>query len=294
MKARRTLLLVLCAALLLAGIGLKVYTDRYVPVDGVSIPRTASQADLRGNELTPAEYDALCEKLPGCQITWDVPFQGSTYPPDTRELTVASLSGEDMAALSYFPALTLLDASACQDYALITAFADARPECTVLYRVTLGGQVYDKDVQKLSLTDPDAGELARLLPYLPQVTEVRLSGSLPQIEELEQLRGDFPHIAFRWEFTYGSRVLVNGDDRANLSGIPLTFRQADALLRLLPDTKTVDMRSCGLTDEEMLALADAYPQKFLHWNMTIGEVTVSTAAEEIDLSNQQIDREKDK
>ena len=42
--------------------------------------------DLRGNEITPADFDALKAALPNCEILWSVPLNGARYDSDSAAL----------------------------------------------------------------------------------------------------------------------------------------------------------------------------------------------------------------
>ena len=39
-------------------------------------PKDAASLDLRGRSPSVEQFDTLNRKLPGCEIVWDVPFQG--------------------------------------------------------------------------------------------------------------------------------------------------------------------------------------------------------------------------
>lgn len=74
----------------------------------------------------------------------------------------------------------------------------------------------------------------------------------------------------------------------DLSGIPI---ENTALLeRLLPEISTpkkILLYDCGLTDPQIMALADRWPGFRFTWNMQLGGVSFSTDSEEIDLSGVQ-------
>lgn len=289
MRKKWIWLVLLLVLALLAGICLKYYTDRYAWAAGASIPLDAKQADLRGRKMTRGQFDALQEKLPDCDILWDVPIFGSTAPSNTQALQTVSLTEADAAALEYFPELALLDASGCTDYDLLLPFAEAHPECTVIWQVELDGKTYDNDAASLLLKNPDAAELTQALSCLPQMERVKLTGDLPEIEALEDLRETFPKVSFLWEFSYEGRTLTNGSPRADVSDIPLTYKEAEELLRWLPDTQAINMRGCGLTDKEMRKLCDSHPENDLYWDMTFLDTTIFTGAAEIDISNRQME-----
>ena len=287
-RPRRFLPILCCAGLVLAA-AVALLLSRYLWAGGRFLPRDAEQLDLRGSTLSLEEYSRIRKKLPECDILWDVPFQGSRYPSDTRTLAVTQLMPEDVALLDLFPDLTLLDARTCNDYAALLDFQSRRPDCQVRYQVTLCGKTYPQDAVTLELQDPSVEELTEKLPYLPQVTQVLLTGTLPDSARLTALREAFPDIDIQWQVSFGGRVFHSADEAVDLSGSSLTLAEAEALPDLLPSLKTVTLRDCGLTDEEMMTLADRHPGCFFLWDMTIGTVKIPTDAEEIDITGQHMD-----
>ena len=234
--------------------------------------------------MTPSEFDELQAKLPDCEILWSVPFQGKNISSNITSLQVDTLSDEDLKLLDYFPDLTTLDAPNCTDYAQLYAYHTAHPDCCVHYRVELGGNLYDQNITVIRIENPDILELQEKLRYLPDMMWLRLSGALPDVAQLEQLRADFPHIDIQWKLTFQDQFFSSTEPFLDLTGQTLDYSSALELLRWFPDAKRVDMRGCGLTDQEMMTLADTYPNQFLLWNMTIGEYLLPTDSVELDIS----------
>ena len=102
------LILVLLAAALLGA--MIWFLNTHFFVGGKAYANNAQYLDLRNQIMTTARYDAIREKLPDCDIRWNIPFQNSVYPDDTASLSVRSLSDEDLRVLSYFENLKEVDA----------------------------------------------------------------------------------------------------------------------------------------------------------------------------------------
>ena len=288
-KKAKWILPVIACAVLLAGLAAKLCLDRFVWAAGSLIPRSSAQLDLRGRELSAAEYDRLRGALPDCEILWDVPFQGTRYPSDTQSLQIDRLTEQDVLTLDYFPELTVLDASGCDDYEALLTLAARRPACQVAYQVTLGGQAYANDTTALHIKDPSVQELEQLLPFLPNVAEIEFTGRMPDREALERLQNAFPAIRFRWEVPLGDMVLDSSVTELDLSGRELSSAELQELLRWLPELTYADIRGCQLTDGEMMALAQQYPDCFFLWELTIGDKKFPTDAAELDISGQKLD-----
>lgn len=284
MKRKR--LLLLCVLALLIGLGIKLYTDHYILIAGKSISRTSEAVDLRDAELSVSDYQKLQAALPDCDIRWNIPFQGALYDCASRELEVTSLSMEEVSVLELFPELVRLDAMQCTDYDALMEFQSRRPECVVAYQVAFGEESYAYDAQEASVTDPDIQELKNKLAYLPQLQKLHLTGQLPEYAQIEELVLAYPQLEIRWDIPLEARILSSKLQHLDVSGIPMTYEDIVNLLGWLPNTKDVNMTDCGLTDSEMMRLADTYPDIFFQWNMTFGDLLLPTDAEEIDISGQ--------
>ena len=285
MKTKK-LLGLLCALILLAGLSLKLYTDRYVLSSGLSLPRDASYVDLRQKDLTMEQYLKLQASLPDCLIHWYIPFQGQKQDSRIQSIQITSLTMEDADILALFPELTLVDASECTDYETLLAFSRARPDCQVSYQIPLGKNACDSLTVEADITDPDIELLQNGLGYLPNLKKLHLRGDLPAGDALQALAAQFPQIEIRWSVELEGRQLSSKLTQLDISDIPMTDAQVRQLLQWLPNTRQADLRGCGLSDREMMALADENPDIFFLWEMTFGNVLLPTDAEELDISNQ--------
>lgn len=272
---------VLCCTAAAAAV---LYLGTHVRAAGRFFPKSAQTLDLTGENLSTEEYDAIRAALPDCEIDWLVPFQGSTYAPDTETITVSSLTMEDIAVLDYFPNLQTLDAALCTDYDALFAFEAHRPDCRTEYTVAIGSAQVPGHATNLTVNDADADELVNQLPLLHDLAQIKLTGALPEKQALDQLMEQFPQIDFRWTVPVGSTSMRNTVKRLDIHGVPLTAQSAAATLDSFLSLDWVDMRGCGLTDTEMIALCDAYPDTQFVWDMQLGEHIFSTDAEEIDLT----------
>ncbi len=283
---KKKALLLLCVLALAAVLGGKFYNDRYVFVAGKSVSRTATAVDLRDTRLSVSAYQKLRAKLPALQIHWYIPFQGNLYDSDTQEIEITTLADEDLAILDLFPELKRLEAVNCSNYPALLQFQIQHPACEVLYQVPLNATAYDSTVCDLTITDPDIAELTEMLQYLTKLKKLTLNGKLPELSQLEELARKYPKIDIRWDISIRERTFSSRLTHLNISGIPMTYDKVVALLDHLPNTKKAEMVGCGLSDAEMMKLADNYPHILIIWEMTFGELLLRTDSEEIDISGQ--------
>ena len=179
------------------------YRSNHVFVENKVYEKELTSLDLRGTGVSLEHYKEARRQLPDCEIRYDLPFQGAFYPDDTKELTVTSLAEEEIHLLDYLPALTDIHAEGCTDYDRLIALQARRPDCSVHYTVTIGGEVYEEDASMLSFRDkqPDIPELMEKLPLLPQMQTIFFEEPEASAEELLALQQAYPEIMIGWNKT---------------------------------------------------------------------------------------------
>lgn len=318
MKRKTRILLILLVLLLAAGgLGLLWYNGTYVTIGGTQYRRDLTALDLSGQQISQPEklaelkqlqtlnlcntglngeyYDLLRQALPDCDIAWTPLFQGKAYPEDTAHLEISTLTIADVEALRWFPKLQTIDATACRDYDNLLVLMQKLPECEILYNVTVGGESCDQDTTFIQIQDADIAQLHAALPYLPRVNEILLTGALPEMADIQALAAAYPNAAIRWQGTWRGTPLDSEATRLDIRGIPLeSAADAAALLAYLPRLETLDIRGCGLSAEEAEILTARFPAVtcYFRQELTIGEITVPTDAEEIDISGTPITAEE--
>ena len=266
----KKILIILLAVLLIGAAACFLYfgTDLFAP-DESTVSPVVTQMDLRGQTLpnleelaqqtqltwldlrdtglTVEQYQMLAQKLPNCEILWSVPFQGQYYPNDTTTLQVTQLTEEDAALLAYFPGLSQLDATGCYDYALLKQLQEQYPQWDIRYQVSVAGQTLEHTATALTVQDPDLSELEAVLPYLPQLETLTLTGTLPANEEIHKLQVAYSDVCFVWSFP--------------LCGVEVST---------LDNLERVEMCDCGISNEEMDALGKRNPETRFIWTVSVG------------------------
>lgn len=249
----------------------------YPEVDTILLMENLHRLDLRGTDLTPEDYQKLRSAMPQCNILWDISFQNAYYDPNTSHFTVTRLTDEDIARLGRFENLRVVDASGCTDYPQILALQEQYPDCQVKYYVEVDGQRRSKNTTTLTIEDPDLEQLNQVLPYLPNMKTLTLTGKLPAAQELLQLRQAFPHVDIHWEYPLFGKVLTDETTRLDLSGIVMDSPQAvEAALPYLPELTWVDMSDCGISNEDMDALNKRHENVRFVWTVYAGRCRLRT------------------
>lgn len=279
-------LIALTIVLCLLSAAAAVYVSGHVWAAGQFISRDVMELDLTKYKVSVKDYEKLSQELPGCDISWEVPFRGKYYSQDTKEIAVKDLTMSDVKVLKYLPELTHLDAGNSRNYEALTAFLEDHPYCRVDCYVTLKGKELPSDTASVSVDSPDLEELKAMLPLMSRLEKMEFTGTLPDSADLQQLAASYDQVKFQWPVKLDGQTLPSTQTSLDLSGRFLTEKEARELLLSFPYLESAEMHDCGLTAGEMMGLVQDFPNCAIGWDITIGNVTLSTDAEEIDISGQ--------
>ena len=258
----------------------KSQEENQVMAAGKTYAADSEFLDLRGENLSPAEFEALSGRLPQCRILWDVPFQGSRIPSNTEKLKVSSLSEEDAAMLGYFPDLKEMDAVACRDYAVIMELLEKRPRCYIQYGVEIGSRFLDRNTEQITLQsgESSAEELMERIPYLKKLRKIRLEEPVIPAEKLRELMKTYPQIAFSWSKTIFGERLESNTEFLDLSGQKFpSLAEVKNQLAYLPQLKQADMLDCGFSNPEMRKFRDEVRSEYkVVFNVQVGSMNLRT------------------
>ena len=279
-----------------AGLGFAWYQNNHIFVEDAVYPIDAQELDLRGQDISFAHYDAVHSQLPSCVIYWDVPFQGGKYSNDTQVLSVSDLTEKDIQIIvNYFPRLKTLDASGCGNYAILEEFQRQKPDCEVIYEVTLGGKSFAPDVTELTLEngDYDYDTLLENLPHLPNVQSVHLKMPELTLEQIDALKAAFGNIRFSCTVEIGGVEYETDTTSLDLSGLSSgDVAAVSDKLGMLPQLQSVELMKAdgttNLTKQDVKALKEAAPGASFHYTFDFYGTTVSTTDEEVHIKNKNI------
>ena len=236
--------------------------------------------DLRQTDITLRDYEFLYHSLPGCEILWEIPFQGNFYPMDTNSLSLETLSSQDWEHLSWFAQLEHIDATACQDFGTIRALLEKFPHCTIDYAIPLQMQTCTASTSSLTLNNSAGLPLEDILPCLQSLRKLTLTGMLPTGEELQQLMHDFPQVDIVWDYTLHGQTFSSTTREINLSNTPMEDTLlVEKALPYFPQLEKVILIDCGLSDETMAQLNERYPDVLFVWTVEFGGGSVRTDIE---------------
>lgn len=272
------------------------YRNNNIFVDDAVYPIDSTSLDLRGQDISFDHYNTVRTELPDCQILWDVPFQGAKYPSNSESLTVTSLTQADVELiLEYFSGLKTLDASGCQDYAILESFKAVLPDCEVIYQVSLGADSFPLDTTELVLEngDYDFAVMKENLKYLPNVTSITLKTPELTLEQVDELKAAYEAIAVSCTVDILGQEYDTRTTELDLSA--LTSADVAAVserLAMLPGLTNVkltdDSGASQLTLDDVKVLQTAAPEVVFDYTFNFYGFTISTADEEVHIKNQKI------
>lgn len=276
---KKILCCILAVIILSAAAVLGIRISRHVIVDFQLYPRDASVLDLRDREISVSHYEALAKKLPDTRIRWNIPFQGSFLADDTHVLTVTSLTLEDARLLAEcLPDLRTVDGRQCQDYEGLLFLKQQRPDIQVKYWVSIGGTSYADSAMQISLNGITQEELA-LLPYLPRLNTVTLTGGDPEL--LRQLQ------SYCREAEVAVRLLIQGElvpDSAPVLEIHGITDEEVNLLYLMDQLWVLHLTEPEADGKTLVQLRQNLVKTAVTWEKTVLGQTFSQDAREIDLT----------
>ena len=259
----------------------------YSVSDGRLIARKADVIDLRGEDISAQEAEALAAKYPDKTVLWDVPLSGGSRPSSAESLSLSSLSADDIPLFACFPNLKTIDASGCADYEALLALRSAYPALDLTAFVTVGGKAVPMDAQRAVLrADTPLAELLETLPFLPELYRVSFTGGAVSYEMQDALTAAFPALSFRWDVEVLGVTASSAAKELSFAGQTLTAQDVDTLcdnLFRFPALERIDLTGCGLTPEQIKAVRSASGAVTVYELELFGK-TVSTDALELDFS----------
>mgnify|MGYP002561747854 CR=1 FL=1 len=242
----------------------------------------------------PSDVKSLIGSAPVTEVT----LSCGTYPVETTELT-AVIQSEDVAKLDALSYLTRADFSGSSCVDEIYQWAQAHPDVKVKYTVTLpDGQVLSSSEQSLdlseltdsavsdTLTDSAVDGTVQALAYLPKVSSIQLGSERSDLgwDSVRAIMDACPNASVSYAFWLYDKEFSTVDTTINLSHIPVEDDGAQVMqaMACMPNLVSVDMDSCGVSNEDMAAIRDAYPDVKVIWRVWFGDAySVRTDVERI-------------
>jgi len=196
----------------------------------------------------------------------------------TAQLTVVLQSGETQL-LDRLPSLESCDFSGSECLDEISLWAENHPDVDVYYTVSLpDGTVLDtrsKSADLSQMSGADIRKAAETLGCLPRLSSINLGKERSSVswEDIGVLQEACPEANCKFAFTLYGKDIDLQNTQINLSHIPVEDGGAAVreVMAYMPNLTYLDMDSCGVSNEDMAAIRDAYPDIKVVWRIWFGD-----------------------
>ena len=276
-----TIFLVVIVILLVAVVAAGAWiAGSYHIVAGKFYSKDAAMLDLREEDIKPDHYDKVREKMPDCEIRWNIPFQGGHLADDVTDITVTSLTEADIRQLDYAEKLRSVQAEGCSDYEALEQLRQRRPELEVNYSVAFSSGSYAWDVETLILSSVTEEDVL-LLKHLPNLKTVALNEGSYDIHTVEVLRGSLHNAGLEFGVVIGGEIHL--DTATSLEIQEITDGELD-LLQYLIGMQTLKLENPKAKPEQVLALKEQLPGVTVSCQVTLGDQAYDETVTAVDLT----------
>lgn len=272
-----TVILVLLAAAVAAAV---YVLASYHIVDGKFYAKDTAVLNLREEEIKSRHYDKLREKMPDCEIQWNIPFQGGDLANDVTEITVTSLSEEDIAMLDYAQNLTTVQAEGCTNYEALAQLRQHRPEVEVHYSIVFsdGSRSWDAErVEFSGITEEDIS----LLQHLPNLKAVVLTGDSYEQKMVESLKKTADASGLEFGVQFLGEIYTTREESVQVEGIT---DEDIAMLQYFSNLKTLQLKNPVADPEKIFGLEAQLSGVTVSWEVTLGDQNFDSQTTVVDLT----------
>ncbi len=248
-------------------------------------------ADFSGSENVE-EIAAWGKAHPEVALRYTVELPtGETVAHDVTSLDFSGIDNNTLLAacelLPLLPDVNSIELGTAPDEASIlspdalSTLAQTCPEASLHYAFQLYGQTMDFESESIDLTGISREELptvAGVLARIPNMKQITLGSTVDGScvlgwEDLDLLMESCPNAALDYRFSlYGETLDLN------CQALDYSYKNisdgGEAILQAIPYLKncaTLDMDSCGLSNEQMAKIREAAPQTKVIWRVWFGE-----------------------
>ena len=270
-------------------------SGKNVSISGLTRLRALKEIYLLDTGVSIEEYETLIAAFPESYIRWSVPLSSGSYDNESEEISISSITEEDIGRFAYFEKLKRINADGIPDWQLLSLLETRYPDIDVDWGVELSGKCYSSDLTELQLSDRvDLTELYEKLGAFKQLEKVSAKGDVFEIDEQLALVKQYPELNYEWLIMITPEGVPSTTEALDFSGnkdIDLDLLSKSA--SLFADLKSIDLSGCGFSNAELKKVSDAYPGADVLWQFSIYGQEVSSLDEEIDFSGKQIEDTSD-
>lgn len=276
---------VVVLTLLAMAVAAAVYVlGSYHIVGGKFYAKNTTVLNLLEEEIKPSRYDKLKEKMPDCEIQWNIPFQGGNLPNDVTEITITSLSEEDIALLDYARKLTTIQAEGCTDYETLAQLRQHRPEVEVNYRIVFSNGGHSWDAERLELSGITEGDIS-LLQYFPNLKAVVLTDGSNDPNMVEALKKAVEGSGLEFGLQFQGEMYTTREESVQVEGIT---DDGIAMLQYFKNLKNIQLKNPTADPEKIFALEAQLSGVSVSWEVTLGDLHFDSQTAVVDLTTVEV------
>lgn len=274
-------------------------TDVSANANEATIERLERFTELKSVDFSGSTDYALIMQYeaehPDIYVTYDMQIGDISCDNHTDELEFEAGSfeyDELMEKLRYLPALKLLKLPETDlNGEQMTALREAYPNIKLEYSFTLFGEYVDSGTTALDMSDmsmdelPELAAAVQLLPELESIELMKNNGSTDfSMTDVKKVMDACPGATVKYSFELFGQKLTTETERAEYSRLMLTDEDAAYIreaLDIMPACTYFLLDDCGISDEVMASIRDAYPDTKVVWRVFFGYYNCLTDTEVI-------------
>ena len=257
-------------------------------------------ADFRGSENLD-EILAWAKANPQVTVVYSVPLpDGAVADSTASELSLPGINSANFAqyeaCLSILPNLQRVDMGSAEGAAdslspeQVKYLVDKFPQIAFEYRMELMGRyvsLYDESLDLSGLADDKAEQASLVLALMKNLKSVNLgdqSSTKLSWENVKKLVDARPEANFSYSFQLYGKPYDLAAESIDLSHVPVDDEgeAVRAALHCMKNCKTLDMDSCGVSDDKMAQIREEFPEVEVIWRIWFGQLySVRTDVERI-------------
>ena len=228
------------------------------------------------------DYEALTElarRHPDCEILYTVLLGGTDWALDTQDLLLKDETADHVRrGLSYLPQARSVEFSGrLPPMKELRALEQEFPDIAFSWLVTLGDTQVPGTAEQVDLAQvQDPQSFVDAVPYLPGLKTVNLRESALSMEQKGSLALSYPDLCFLWDIPLGENLVASDAQEAEITGeldSPEVLRQA---LPYFHGLKKLVVLDSGLSNEDLDALNQEFPDIRIAWNLMCGGNMIRT------------------
>ena len=235
-----------------------------------------------------AQLQQLQQRYSNLAVHYNVTISGTDYPYDTTEVTLDSLTLDDISRMQYLPNLQFVQAGQCSDYDMVDTLKAMYPDLTVATTVTIAGQEYDGETAELTITGFGEADIP-YLKYLPKLQTLHLTNPNLSGDRLLSLAGELPNVTLSWDVVISGQTFRSDATEVEIIEAYVDVAELKAALASLPNLEMVFLNDCAVDNDAMAALREEMRSQYkVVWTVNCGPITVRTDATYFYPTGQQI------